>query len=92
MSNLPTAKELKKLAAACRKAGITHFKQGDLELTISEEAPANVRKNGRLAAVSANSVQSDQIETDGWDSLSEEDKLFWSAGGGENILEKVGKQ
>lgn len=78
MLNLPNAKELRRLAAACRKAGITKFKQGDLELTISEDAPAKVVK---LTTKSASSVQ-DTVDNDGdWESLSDEAKLLWSVGG-----------
>jgi hypothetical protein len=38
--DLPNAKELAKLAAACRKAGIQTFKGGGIEFTLSDSAPA----------------------------------------------------
>lgn len=83
---LPTAKELKKLAAACRKAGITHFKQGDLELDIAEELPKKPRK---ASHASIESTQPSNIESDGWDTLTEEEKLFWSVGGTEVKVENT---
>lgn len=37
--DLPNAKELAKLAAACRKAGISTFKGGGIEFTLSDHTP-----------------------------------------------------
>lgn len=76
---LPTPKELKRLAAACRKAGITHFKQGDLEITVAEDAPQMRLKRG--SNTDAVSAQNDVNSEGAWDSLSDEEKLFWSVGG-----------
>lgn len=70
-----SAKELKKLADACRKAGIKHYKQGDLEFTLTDDAPvSNYKKKQDKPFVD---TSSHQIETD---SLSEEELLFWSVG------------
>jgi len=71
-------KELAALAKACRKAGITHYKQGDVEFTLAPEQPRKVGKR----AEKQTSQQEDTVDTDGWDKLSEEDKLFYSATGG----------
>ena len=43
---LPDIKALKKLASACRSAGIKHFKGVDFEFTLSEEPPV-IRKRLR---------------------------------------------
>lgn len=74
---LPTPKELKKLADACRKAGITHFKSGDIEFTLSE-APLVHKASKKLPNVPVQ--QHEEIESEGWDGLSNEEKLFWSVG------------
>jgi len=73
-------KELKKLADACRKAGIKHYKSGDIEFTLTDEPPVSSYKRRKSAAsTQSDSVDSDKIDTDGWDTLSEEQKLFYSA-------------
>lgn len=36
---LPSAKEIAKLAAACRKAGISTFKGGGIEFTLTDYLP-----------------------------------------------------
>ena len=87
--SLPTPKELKRLAAACRKAGITHFKQGDLEITVSEDAPQQHLKRGKHAA--STSVQGEVESQSDWESLTDEEKLFWSVGGtAEEMTERSG--
>lgn len=40
---LPTPAQIKKLADACRKAGIKHFKSGDLEFTLGDAPPKSPR-------------------------------------------------
>jgi hypothetical protein len=73
-----TPKELKKLADACRKAGVLHYRQGDVEFTLSPTPPSKVVKSSPKQTAS---VQADEVPSDGWDALSEEDKLFYSIGG-----------
>lgn len=71
---LPTPKELKQLAAACRKAGIVHFKTEGIEFTLGsllDKKPKKVNKN--------NTNNSAVISEGDWDSLSEIDKLMWSS-------------
>jgi hypothetical protein len=63
-----TPKELLKLATACKKAGIKHFRQGDIEFTFGEEEQPSVVNSNK------SQVQGDvTIEQ-----LSETDLLFWS--------------
>ena len=74
---LPDLKELDKLIALCRKRGVTVVKVGELQLTLSEDAPAS-KPRGKAAAKKAAEAPG---EPENFDSLSEEDKLFWSTGG-----------
>lgn len=74
--NFPNAKEIKKLADACRKAGITHFKCGDYEFTLGDKPEPETKKAREMIAdPSSNTIQTD--------SISEEALLFWSSGGAE---------
>lgn len=66
-------KELKKIAAACRKAGISHFKSADYEFTLTDEAPKSAYKQSKASAADS----SEKFESD---SLSKEELLFWSVG------------
>lgn len=77
MENLPSAKELKKLADACRKAGIKSFKGYGIEFTLSDAVPAP--RAYRKAAPKKPVQASDKIETD---EPSEEELLFWSSAQG----------
>lgn len=70
-------KELKKLAKACRDAGIKHYRNGDIEFTLADEAPQSPYKQKKAASMP--STGSETIETD---ALSEEELLLWSTGGG----------
>lgn len=76
-------KELKKLADACRKAGIKSYKSGDVEFTLTDEPPPvsayKKRKAFKTSPEASNSPEDGLIEADGWDTLSEEQKLFYSA-------------
>jgi len=76
---IPTAKELKKLAKACREAGIHYFKSGDFEFTLNGIAPEKATKSRKTEA--AADVQG-EIETD---TLTEEELLFWSSNGGVQV-------
>lgn len=72
----PTAQELKRLAAACRKAGITHFKCDGLEFDLSLEQPKAPKLKKTAQAPSADTVDK-AFESD---SIDPEGLLFWSAG------------
>jgi hypothetical protein len=75
-------KELKKLAKACREAGIKSYKADGIEFVLSDEAPAPSAYKQRKAKTSSeasNSPATEEIDTDGWDTLSDEQKLFYSS-------------
>lgn len=73
-------KQLKKLAAACRAAGIKHYKSGDIEFTLAD-APYKPKK-ARGASAKTVSTQDSGPDldpaTDGWEGMSDEEKLLWS--------------
>ena len=69
----PTPKELKKLADACRKAGILSFKCPAFEFTLSESLPKSTKGNSKLT----NNDSGKPIESD---MISEAELLFWSTG------------
>lgn len=71
---VPTAKELKKLAKACREAGIHYFKSADFEFTLTGVAPEKPTRN----KFAQTDIQG-EIESD---SLTEEELLYWSTNGG----------
>ena len=68
-------KELTKLAAACRKAGIKSFKNAEIEFTLTDEAPVSNYKKKQEPLQLANNYL---VETD---SLTEEQLLMWSVTG-----------
>lgn len=73
----PDYKALKKLADACRKAGIKTFKGDGIEFTLTDEAPVSqYKQTKRATAVPANLIE-DAFTSD---SLPEDALLFWSAG------------
>lgn len=89
--DLPSPKELKKLADACRKAGICSFKGAGIEFTLTEEAPASRSRKRRGAAPKAPAMP--QFEDNSpftSDALSDEDALFWSIGQGQAIADPTG--
>lgn len=77
------AKELKALAKACRAAGIKTFKNQEVEITLADETPvSNYKKRmvkSGLTTKPQAELKSDAIESDGWESLSLEQKLLWSS-------------
>lgn len=75
-------KELKKLADACRKAGIKHFKNADIEFTLTEEAPVSTYKRKKeVMLIPQGSLLQETIKNA--DTLTEDELLFWSTGGDE---------
>ncbi len=70
--NIPNPKDLKKLADACRKAGIKTFKSSEFEFTLSDDAPVSNYKKAKSPSPSSpdQPFQSD--------SLSPEQLLNWS--------------
>lgn len=74
-------KDLKKLAAACRAAGIASFKSGDVEFTLSDSKPtARKSKPTTTKEVPKDAGLDLDPASDGWDSLSPEERLLWSTG------------
>jgi hypothetical protein len=67
----PTPKELKRLAKACRDAGIKHYKCADFEFTLSDDPPEPRRQAGQPQA----SGPDGPFKTD---SLTPEQLLFFS--------------
>lgn len=70
-------KELKKLADACRKAGIKHFKNADVEFTLSDEGPVSSYKK-RKATKNVTQEESNSVNDIQSDALTQEQLLFWS--------------
>lgn len=73
-------KELKRLAAACRKAGILHFKSADYEFTLSDTQPVRETKHSKSLG---NAASDSKFESD---SLSPEELMFWSTGNTADLL------
>ena len=71
---VPTAKELKKLAKACREAGIHYFKSADFEFTLTGVAPEKPTRSKFVSADTQGEIESD--------TLTEEELLYWSSNGG----------
>ena len=69
-------KALKKLAEVCRKAGIQHFKNADMEFTLTDSIPEKLPRKAHKAAQSSESGSSAVISEDS--GLSPEEMLFWS--------------
>lgn len=70
---LPSAKEISKLAKACRAAGISTFKGGGIEFTLTDAPPP--AKTSKKPLLEAPSASNDKIESDepGYEQL-----LHWS--------------
>lgn len=70
--DFPDPKALKKLADACRKAGIKSFKGYGLEFTLDDRQPEH-----RSSKAKHNHGEQGDIEST---SLSPEELMFWSTG------------
>ena len=75
----PTAKELKKLADACRKAGIKVFECPDYKITLSDYYVASRSAYKSRKAQAKGSIQSDEVPSE--NGISGEELLYYSAGG-----------
>lgn len=72
-----TAKELAKLAKACRKSGIKTYKGEGFEITLSDEIPtAKESKSSKKTTSAATPEEPGLVETD---DMTEEQLLFWSS-------------
>lgn len=67
-------KQLKKLAKACRDAGITSYTCPEFSFTLSDTLPTKTGKKSTVKDYSASEIQTE----DTWESLSDMDKLFYS--------------
>jgi hypothetical protein len=72
---MASPKELIKLAAACRKAGIKSFTSPEFSFTLTDDLPQKPRK------ATARVIQEDNSSFES-DTLSPEEMLFWSAAPG----------
>lgn len=75
---LPDLKQLQSLITLCRKSGVSEVEFNGLRLTltpIEKKAP-----RGKTAKAQTADLGPNDPVTDGWDNLSEEDRLFWSSG------------
>lgn len=59
--DLPNAKELAKLAAACRKAGITQFKGAGIEFTLSDTPPVKAASKKVIQEAEASKIENDDL-------------------------------
>ena len=73
-------KDLKRLADACRKAGITHYKDADVEFTLSDEAPPSAKRKSTLGEANRPSISDSVDASYTSDELTEEQLLMWSSG------------
>lgn len=76
-------KELIKLAKACRKAGIKHFKSAEFEFSLTDEVPSKVSQSKSFTAPIEDNKQFES------DSLTDEQLLMWSAGSGDGASEDL---
>jgi hypothetical protein len=74
--SLPNAKELAKLAAACRKAGIQSFKGGGIEFTLTDAPPLTTRAAKRASEdMDSGNPQVEELTDEqllGWSVLDDE--------------------
>lgn len=78
--NLPDLKQLDKVIALCRKRGVKSIKIDNVELTLSEDAPAKqTRKNKKSNTKEAEQVSATVDTAFESDSPTEDELLFWSS-------------
>lgn len=78
---LPSPKELKKIAKACREAGIKVYRAEGIELHFTDEAPVKHKMKSKKQTT----VDPEYTSADGdfvSEALNEEALLFWSASDG----------
>ena len=86
MDKLPNLKLLKKIADACRKAGIETFEGYGMKFTILREVP---QSNYKKSKEKAQHAQPTTLVDESFDSLPEEDRLFWSVSGIDNFTQNT---
>ena len=86
-------KDLKALAAACRKAGIKHYRQGDVEFTLTDDAPVSNYKKSQASGTLRPETKIEAVDKDFQsDELSQEALLYWSTGGNPEETEEGNTQ
>lgn len=76
---LPDLKQLQSLIAVCRKSGVSEVEFNGMRLTfipIEKKAPRG--KTAKAKSATPDTGGLDPV-TDGWDNLSEDQKIFWSS-------------
>ena len=73
---IPSAKELKQLAAACRKAGIKSLKCEGFEFTLTDELPSKRRSSKTERSGAMASPVADDFEEE---ALTQDQLLMWSS-------------
>lgn len=69
-----------KLAKACQKAGISHFSGFGIEFDlVGSSVSSQKSKSKKGSPTKQQHEEQGEIDTDGWDSLTPEEKLFWSS-------------
>ncbi len=76
--NATEIKTLKKLADACRKAGIRSFKCKEFEFELTDEVPAQSTRRSKTAHNAPEGVLNDPDKAFESDSLTPEQLLAWS--------------
>lgn len=72
---LPDLKKLNKLITLCRKRGIKVIKIDNIELTLSEDAPAPIKANKKGKY---EELPGEKTMTDGWETLTPDQQMFYS--------------
>ena len=78
--DLPDLKKLNKIIALCRKQGVETIDLNGIKITLG--SPPVKAKNTKALKIESNVKDQEQaFQADGWDDLSEEDRLLWSSSG-----------
>lgn len=76
---LPTPKELKKLASACRAAGISSFRCGELEFTLGDKPATKSVKNENKEPKKGEELKAVIDEAFEQEGLTQDQLLMWSS-------------
>lgn len=83
--DFPNLKELKKLAKACRSAGISgfkYFKDGSYEFQLDPSYSENPKRKSAKSKENFSEQNSPSLDVE-TDSLTDEQLMFWSSGQGD---------
>ena len=71
-------KQIKRLAKTCREAGIMEFTSPEFSFKLSPDSPVKpIKATGKTPATPD---PTPEVNSDGWDSLTDMQKLFYSVG------------